>query len=415
MIAPVGNFFKDMHHLRTFLSTLIIIIIMTKPSELQEQIELICIERNLDQSEVMAAIETAIAGAYRKEMGHRDHHYEATFNVEEGTYDILRVWEIVEKEPLPEGAELPEDPEEAAQYLNADREISVVEARLNDPNTRLGEFIKKPIADHQQIGFGRIASQVAKQVLIQYINNARHTKILQQFKEKVGDIVSVEIDYFKKGGYMVKLGQTNGFMRKEDLLPVDKFKPGQVIKALILEISEDPRGGSRVILSRTHADFVRAIIAKEVPEVEAGIVEIKKMVREAGSRTKILVAVSEDETQDIDPVGTILGRRNVRILNIMREISTSLQEKIDVIEYLPMDLETMLADSLEPAEIEDIQIDLDVRKAAVFCYPEEASLAVGKRGVNVRLASELLDLEIEIKTVEGEKPTVSNEPIVSAD
>jgi len=385
-------------------------------SELQQQIELICIERNLDQNEVITAIETAIAGAYRKEMGQRDHQYEVNFNVEDGTYNIFRTWDIVDKEPLKKGEEMPEDPEEAAKKINPDREISVVEAMLNDPNARVGEIIKKEVAEHQKVEFGRIASQVAKQVLVQYISNARHTKILQQFKEKVGDVVNVEIDYFKKGGYMVKLGQTNGFMRKEDLLSVDKFKPGQMIKALIAEITEDPRGGSRVVLSRTHPNFVKAIIAKEVPEVESGLVEILKLVRQPGSRTKILVTVNEDENQDLDPVGTILGRRNVRILNIMREISTSLQEKIDVIEYLPQDLETMLADSLEPAEIEDIQINLEEGKAVVFCYPEEASLAVGKRGVNVRLAGELLDLQIEIKTIESEKnPQTETQPIVLAE
>jgi len=388
---------------------------MSQHNELQQQIELICIERNLDKSEVMAAIENAIAGAYRKEMGNRDYQYEAHFDLENGTYDIFRVWEIVEKQELPEGQELPEDPEEAAQFLNPEREMNIIQAQLNNPEARLGEFIRKEEAEHQAIGFGRIASQIAKQVLIQYINNARHTKVLQQFKEKVGDVVNVEVDYFKKGGYMVKLGQTTGFMRREDILPIDKFKPGQIVKALIAEITEDPRGGSRVVLSRTAPEFVTAIIAQEVPEVESGVVEVVKIVRQPGSRSKILVATAEDESQDIDPVGTILGRRNVRILNIMREISSTLQEKIDVIEYLEDDVETMIADALEPAEIEDIEIKTEESKAIVYCYPEEASLAVGKRGVNVRLAGELMDLEIEIQTLDGERPAEDNQPVVSAE
>lgn len=348
--------------------------------DLKQQIELVCIERGLEPEEVMKAIEVAIASAYRKELGEKEKSYESKFNSDTGKYSIFEVTSIVE------------------EVLNPGREISLIEAKLFDPTYQLGDTIVKEVILDQEVGFGRIAAQVARQVLFQAINSVRHTKVLQQFKDKIGDIVSVEIDFFKRGGYSVKLAQTNGFIGKESLLPIDKFKPGQIVKALIVDISEDDKGNSRIQLSRTHPDFVKVIIANEVPEVGAGIVNIDKIVREPGSRTKILVSASEEE--NIDPVGTILGRKNVRITNIMREISTTMQEKVDIIENRTDDLEGIIIDALEPAEIEKVVLNHEDKTAEVYCYSDEASLAVGRRGVNIRLAGELVGWELSIKTIE---------------
>jgi transcription termination/antitermination protein NusA len=352
-------------------------------SELKQQIDLLCIERGLEPDEVMKAIEVAIAAAFRKEFGDKDAQYEAEFTPETGKYSIYRVNTVVE------------------EILNPGKEYLLMEIRLSNPTAQLGDVIREKEVIDNEVHFGRIASQVAKQVLFQSINNVRHTKVLQQFKDKIGDIVSVEVDCFRKGGYMVKLGQTIGFINKDHVLPIDKFKPGQFIKALIADISEDERGNSRILLSRSDKNFVAAIIAHEVPEVSSGIVVIDKIVREPGSRTKLLVSASEEE--QVDPVGTILGRKNVRLVNIMREISTTMQEKIDIIENQPNNLEEMIMDSLEPAEIDHVDINLEERKADVYCYPEEASLAVGKRGVNIRLASDLLDFELNLKTIESDE------------
>jgi transcription termination/antitermination protein NusA len=364
---------------------------MSQITELKQQIELLCIERGLEPSEVMKAIETAIAAAYRKEFGEKERNYEAEFDPETGKYSVYQTMLIVEEV---------EDP---------GKEISLVETRLTNPNARLDDEIKTQMVIHNDVHFGRIASQVAKQVMFQAINNVRHTKILQQFKDKIGDIVTVEVDCFRKGGYMVKLGQTLGFINRDNILPIDKFKPGQLIKALVVDISEDERGNSRILLSRSNPDFIRAVIANEVPEVASGIVIINKIVREPGSRSKILVYTSEEES--VDPVGTILGRKNVRLVNIMREISISMQEKIDVIEFQPSDVDSMIMDALEPAEIEQVEIDMENRAAIVYCYPEEASLAVGKRGVNIRLASELLEFSLTLKTIEPEGQNNNNTDI----
>jgi transcription termination/antitermination protein NusA len=368
---------------------------MSQVAELKQQIELLCIERGLEPSEVMKAIETAIAAAYRKEFGDKEKNYEAEFDPETGKYSVYQTMLIVEEV---------EDP---------GKEISLVETRLVNPNARLDDEIKTQMVIQNDVHFGRIASQVAKQVMFQAINNVRHTKILQQFKDKIGDIVTVEVDCFRKGGYMVKLGQTLGFINRDNILPIDKFKPGQLIKALVVDISEDERGNSRILLSRSHADFIRAVISNEVPEVASGIVVIDKIVREPGSRSKILVSSNEEES--VDPVGTILGRKNVRLVNIMREISISMQEKIDVIEFQPSDIESMIMDALEPAEIEKVEIDRENRSANVYCYPEEASLAVGKRGVNIRLASELLEFSLTLKTIEPDSKKGDGDDSVSED
>jgi len=361
--------------------------------ELKQQIELLCIERGLEFDDVMESIKSAIAGAYRREFGDKEKGYEADFDITSGKYKVYEIVKIVDEDQ---------------EILSPKKEISIVEARLSNPNARVGDIIKTELSDLSEINFGRVASQVAKQVLRQTVGNIKHNKTLEKYKDKIGTVVTVEVDAYKKGGYLVKIGQTLGYINKENLLRTDRFKPGQLIKALILDITEDTRG-SRVTLSRSHPDFVKAVIMNEVPEVQAGIVTIDKIVRDPGSRTKLLVS---SEEENVDPVGTILGRKNVRILNIMREISTTLVEKIDVIQNQPEYPETMIFDALEPAVISKVEISEDGTQALVHCAPKEAALAVGKRGVNIRLASELLDLGLEIVTEEEQETSPNLEIIV---
>lgn len=361
----------------------------TQASELQEQIKAFVNERGLSYEEAMIAIERAIAGAYRREFGDKDKTYSAEFNPDTNKYHVYETMRVVE------------------EVTNPKREISVVDARLENPTIQLGDEIRHDLNVEKEVGFGRIASQVAKQVLVYTVNNFRHTKVLTKYKDFIGKIVGVEVDAFKRGGYLVKIGhgneQTMGYIQREDLLPTDRFKPGQIIKVLVKDITEDENKSSRISMTRSAPEFVTAIIAKEVPEVENGLVKIEKIVREPGNRTKLLV--SADESEDLDPVGTILGRRNVRLLNIMREISTTLSEKIDVIEWQPGHIEEMVMDALEPAQVERVEMGTNEEGktvATVYCLPDEASLAVGRRGANVRLASQLLDIEIKIQALEGD-------------
>lgn len=352
------------------------------PVQLKEQIEYICSEKGLEPSEVIKAIENSIASAYRKQFGDPTKNYEARFDLNSNLYDVYETYQIVDEVLYPE------------------YQLSLIDARLSNPQIKMGDVLKNQVDTAKDVDFGRIASQVAKQVLSSSLNNARHTKLLSQFKDKIGDVVNVEIDYYQKGGYQVKLGQTFGYLSRENLMPIDKFKSGTMVKALILDLIEDARGNSRIILSRSHPDFIKALIRQEIPEVENGLVTIDKIVREPGFRSKILVSTTEGE--NIDPIGTILGRRNMRIINILRQISITMQEKIDIIENQPENLDLMVMDALEPAEIDKVELDLKSRSAIVRCYKDEAALAVGRRGVNIKLAQELLDLDITIAVYEEE-------------
>ena len=348
--------------------------------ELKKLIDLVAVEKNLDPKEIINSIENSIASAYKKEFGEKDKAYMASFDTKTGKYSVKEVVKVVE------------------EVLSPDKEISLLEARLKKPDAEIEDVIETEVMHDQDLHFGRIASQVAKQALIQTLNTIKHNKSLHKFKDKIGEIVNAEVDHYKRGGYVVKVDQASAYLRKEDLLPMDKLKPGQTIKALINDVVED-KTGSHMHLTRTSNDFVIAIISREVPEVASGIVKITKIARSPGFRTKIMVTTAQEEDQPIDPVGTVLGRKNVRILNIMREISVSLQERIDVIEERPLEeLSDMIADALEPADIMDIKIDQENKKATVYCTPEDVPLAVGKKGINVRLAGELLGLEINIES-----------------
>lgn len=356
-------------------------------NELKEVIEYICVEKNLNINEVKKSIEIAIAGAYRKEFGQKEGSYAVEFDLNSGLYAVFKTMTVVE------------------EVLNPGQQLTLLEARLTKPDAMLGDVIKSSLELDQQVNFGRISSQIAKQVLTNSVQNARHGKILQQFVDKIGEIVSVEVDYFHKGGYYVKLGQTHGFLGKENLLPIDKFKSGSFIKALIVNITEDTQGNAKVLLSRTHNDFISALIRSEIPEVASGLVNIEKIAREPGFRSKVLVSASEEA--DIDPVGTILGRKNMRIINILREVNSNMQEKIDIIELQPDDIDLMIMDCLEPAQIERVDYTESTKHADVYCYKDEAALAVGRRGVNIKLAQELLDIELNLITIDEDQQTDS--------
>jgi transcription termination/antitermination protein NusA len=365
-------------------------------SQLKEEINYICNEKGLDPDEVIKAIEKAIASAYRKEFGNPLKTYSCNFNVNTGKYSVYEEVKIIDPDAFTE----------EQTVASPDKEITISQARLYNPKAQVGDVIKTEVKVTDEVDFGRIASQIGRQVLMQSINASKHTRLLKEYKNKVGQLVNIEIDYPKKNGYIVKLGQTTTFLGHEALAANDRFRPGQMVKAVILSIREDEQGNTKIALSRSAEEFVLAILNQEIPEIESGHVIIKKIVREAGTRTKILV-YSEDET--IDPVGTILGRKNTRIINILREISNTMQEKIDVIEYMADDLQLMIMDALEPAQIDKVEINKAEGSAEVYCLLEEAYLAIGKRGANIRLASRLLDLELNIITTDENGNIVERE------
>ena len=383
-------------------------------TEVKQAIEIVCAERGVSVEEVVEAIESAIAKGYRKDFGDIEKAYKSKYDLDTNSYQI---WEVLT---------VTDEVDEGGEPINNLKEISLVQALLSDPEAFVGKVYETKVDDEKILEFGRVATGIAKQAVYNFIRNLRHIKTVKEYEDKIGTLITVEVDYFKKDGYFVKLGQTSPFIPLSNMMPFDKFKPGTNIKVLIENIVEDPKQGLKIILKRNSGEYVTALIATEVPEVESGQIEIVKVVREAGLRTKVLVQ-KEDEESTLDPVGTILGRQEIRIVNLMRELNNNLQERIDIIEYNPSDLETMIRDALEPADIEEIQIvenpeynseEVDNKynhklNANCFVKKSEAPLAVGKRGANVRLASELLDININIEVIEEE--TTEKEVTLSAD
>jgi transcription termination/antitermination protein NusA len=353
--------------------------------ELKQAVELLCAERGITPEDVTAAIESGIAKAYRKDLGDNEKAYEAEYDLTTNRYKIFEVITVTD------------EVDEEGNVYNPGKELTLMAARLSDPNAFIGQTYKTLVDDEDKLlEFGRVASGIAKQSFEQYIRSIRHAKVLKEYKDKVGELITVEIDYFKKNGYYVKLGATTAFLGQDSLMPNDKFKPGEFIKVHVDSITEDPKLGSKIVLKRNSAGFVVALINIEIPEVSNGQIEIVKAVREAGLRTKILVQ-KEDFDSTLDPVGTILGRKEMRILNIMRELNVNLQERIDIIE-VNENQDEMIKDALEPARI--TRIERTPEAIICHCEKQDAALAVGKRGVNVRLASQLLEVELKIQSPE---------------
>lgn len=253
--------------------------------------------------------------------------------------------------------------------------------------------------------FGRIAAQTAKQVIIQKIREAERRSIYDDFIKKQGDLVSGSVHRFEKKAIIVDLGKTEGILPAREQSPKDEFRQGDFIKAYVLEVKKTP-GGPEILLSRAHEGFVEQLFDIEVPEIHEKIVKIKGISREAGSRTKVAV---HSEDPRIDPVGSCVGMRGQRVKNIVRELRG---EKIDIIRWNE-NIETYLREALKPAEITEIQLNPEKKSAEMFVADDQLSLAIGKKGQNVRLASKLLDWRLDVRSLTQKVPVSSLEGIGS--
>lgn len=255
---------------------------------------------------------------------------------------------------------------------------------------------KKRIIDHD---FGRIAAQTAKQVIIQKIREAERETIYNEFKGRIGEVVSGTVHRFDRNNIIVDLGKTEGLLPQSEQSPREQYKQGYRIRAYILDVRKGTRA-CQVILSRTHPQLVKKLFELEVPEVSEGIVEVKSVAREPGDRTKITV-VSHDEK--VDPVGACVGMKGQRVKEIVRELWG---EKIDIVRW-NQDIKTYITNALSPAEVIIITIDDAGKRAEVMVADEQLSLAIGKRGQNVRLAAKLTGWRIDIKSITGLIPVAS--------
>jgi N utilization substance protein A len=273
------------------------------------------------------------------------------------------------------------------------KETAGLKVEIN-PNT--GEI--KVFQDDKEVtsvDFGRIAAQTAKQVIIQKIREAEKDVVFSEFQHKQEDIVGGTVYRFEKGGVIVDLGKAEGFLPRSEQPQKEILRQGERIKAYILEVKKEGRG-PQIILSRKHPNFVKRLFEIEVPEIYEGIVEIKSVAREAGERTKIAVW-SKDEK--VDCVGACVGMRGTRVRNIVNEMQG---EKIDIVRW-NKDPKDYIAAALSPAEISSIELDKDKNKAQVIVKDDQLSLAIGKKGQNVRLACKLTGWDIDIRTAKDEK------------
>ena len=364
-------------------------------------------ERGIPKEKVIEAIEFALAAAYKKDYGKKGQIVRAQFNLETGKAEFYQVKIAVEPEML-----RPEEDEEAegneTTVAKEKDEISEEEntlIRFNPEHHILIEDarkIKKDIETNEEIVFpleaqedyGRIAAQTAKQVIIQRIREAEKISVMEEYGKKQGDIVNGTVQRMERGNIFVDLGKATGLLSYDEQIRGERFKQGDRIRAYLYLVEETPRG-INLKLSRAHPKFIQKLFEMEAPEIAAGTVEIKSIAREAGSRSKIAVVSHED---NVDPVGSCVGQRGVRVTTVMSELGG---EKIDIIEWSDEPIQ-FIEDALSPAKVRSVIIDEEEGKATIEVQEDQLSLAIGKGGQNVRLAAKLTGWKIDIKGVDGE-------------
>ena len=335
----------------------------------------IAAEKNLPEEKVLEVIEMAIAAAWRRENGNRDQNVRAELNTETGEAEVFVQYEVVDSE----------------EAYNINNEISLEDAKNIDQNTEIGEIVEEKFPVET---FGRVAAQTAKQVVLQRLREAEREIILEEFEDKVGTIVSGSVSKIDQRFVRIDLGKASGIMPLREQINGEYFSVGQRIKVLIKEIEREGRA-PELILSRSDAKFVEILFEQEVPELETGMVEIVAIAREAGRRTKMAV---RSVMNGVDPVGTFVGSRGVRVQSVMNEIGE--REKIDIVTWSENPSE-FIREALNPAEVIEVQIkettENERKRATILVSEDQQSVAIGRAGQNVRLASRLTGYELDIE------------------
>jgi N utilization substance protein A len=325
-------------------------------------------EKSIDRQIVVGAMEDAIAKAARSRYGaETDVH--AEIHPKTGELRLSRHLQVVE------------------QVENDAIEISLSEARRKNPAAQAGDVISDPLPPFD---FGRIAAQSAKQVIVQKVREAERDHQFDEYKDRIGDIINGVVKRVEYGNVFVDLGRGEGIIRRDELIPRETFKVSDRIRAYVYDVRREQRG-PQIFLSRTHPQFMAKLFGQEVPEIYDGIVEIKAVARDPGSRAKIAV-ISRDSS--IDPVGACVGMRGSRVQAVVGELQG---EKVDIIPW-SQDIATFIVNALQPAEVAKVVLDEEADKIEVVVPDEQLSLAIGRRGQNVRLASQLTGWNIDILT-----------------
>ena len=323
-------------------------------------------ERGIPKESILGTLEAALLSAVRKKHG-IDAEINISIDSTSGEISMSAVKTIVKK------------------VTNSMEEISAKEAKVIDSTKAVGDSIESPIAIEN---FGRIAAQTAKQVLFQRVREAEKEAIFEEYKDKGGEIVNGVVIRREKGAYYIALGRAEAMLPVKSTLPTETLKRGETVRSYIEEVKVTPRGPV-ILLSRTHANFVGELFKMEIPEIYEGMVVIKDIVREAGERTKLTVSSNNSM---VDPVGACVGMKGTRVQSIVRELRG---ERIDIIPWTD-DPRVLIAKALSPALVESLGINEDEKSAMVVVNDQQLSIAIGKRGQNVRLAMKLTGWDIDI-------------------
>ncbi|BAQ16169.1 transcription termination factor NusA [Methyloceanibacter caenitepidi] len=340
--------------------------------ELLQIADAVAREKSIDREVVITAMEDAIQKAAKSRYG-SENEIKAEVDPKTGEISLARLLEVVDDVTF-----------EATQ-------ISLAEARRKNPAAQVGDFIAEPLPP---LDFGRVAAQNAKQVIVQKVREAERERQYDEYKDRVGEIVNGIVKRVEYGNVIVDLGRAEAVVRRDETLPRENFRYGDRIRAYVYDVRREQRG-PQIFLSRTHPEFMAKLFAQEVPEVYEGIVTIQSVARDPGSRAKIAV-VSRDSS--IDPVGACVGMRGSRVQAVVNELQG---EKIDIIQWSP-DAATFIVNALAPAEVVKVVLDEDAERIEVVVPDQQLSLAIGRKGQNVRLASQLTGWDIDIMTEASE-------------
>ncbi|HBV00151.1 MULTISPECIES: transcription termination factor NusA [Thalassospira] len=344
---------------------------MPRP-ELLQVADAVAREKGIDRDEVLGAMEQAIQKAGRSRYGH-EHDIRAHIDRKTGEIKLARFVEVTD------------------DIENDFTQMSLEQARIRDENINLGEFLIDPLPP---IDFGRIAAQTAKQVIVQKVRDAERERQFEEYKDRADEVINGLVKRVEFGNVLVDIGRAEAILRREELIPRETVRQGDRVRAVILDVRREQRG-PQIFLSRTHPAFMAKLFAQEVPEIYDGIIEIKSVARDPGSRAKISVQSSDTS---IDPVGACVGMRGSRVQAVVAELQG---EKIDIIQWSE-DPATFVVNALAPAEVTKVVLDEETNRIEVVVPDDQLSLAIGRRGQNVRLASQLTGWDIDILTEEDE-------------
>lgn len=381
-----------------------------KSGEFGSAIAQICEEKGISKDRVVETIEAALAAAYKKDYGKKGQNIKASFDEVSGGAKFWLLKEVVDEttrefyvpEEGEEGEEKKEeietneeDEEEKLPRFNSERDLTLEEAKKIKKDAKVGDIIE--IALEEKSDYGRVAAQTAKQVIIQRIREAERDAMFEEYKNKEGEVIGGTVQRIEGRNVFIDLGKSVGVLFPSEQIERENYRIGQRIKVYVAKVDIGNKGPG-IVLSRVHPELVKKLFELEVPEIFAGTVEIKSVAREAGERTKIAVASNEE---GIDPIGSCVGQKGTRVQTIIDELGG---EKIDIILWNEDPIK-FISSAISPAKVLKVDINEETKEAEVRVMEDQLSLAIGKRGQNVRLAAKLTGWKIDIVGVskDGEK------------